>query len=113
MNRSATKRLNTLKPQHLLGLFVLDGDMKNVLMSANNPNGFKLEELLKQLQVEVVEKTARVANDTSELAEQVKGNNRKIIQLLSEAERLQRESFALMAAKAPDCGPLGSPRIGK
>lgn len=87
--------------------------MNKVLMSVDNPNGFKLEELLKQLQIEVEEKTARVANDTSELAEAVKSNNREIVQLLSNAEDLQRQSFELMAAKSPDTGPSGTPRIGK
>jgi hypothetical protein len=87
--------------------------MIKVLMSVDNPQGFKLEELLKQLQIEVEEKTARVANDTSELAESVKCNNRQIVLLLSNAERLQRASFKLMAAKYPDTGPSGTPRIGK
>lgn len=89
--------------------------MNKILMSVANPNGFKLELLLKQLQEEVAEKTARVAHDKSELAEKVKSNNLLIIKLLSEAEAeaLQVESFKLMAAKAPDTGPLGSPRIGK
>ncbi|MCS6232696.1 hypothetical protein G3488_17780 [Shewanella baltica] len=87
--------------------------MNKILMSVANPNGFKLELLLKQLQEEVAEKTARVADDKSELAEKVKSNNLQIIKLLSEAEALQVESLKLMAAKAPDTGPLGSPRIGK
>ncbi|KAB5323527.1 hypothetical protein GKD59_21675 [Parabacteroides distasonis] len=85
----------------------------SVLMTAEKPEGFKLEELLARLQSEIISKTQKIQNDGSDVAEFVKGNNLEIIRLLSMAEALQRSSYVMLSAKAPDQGPLGKPRIGE
>uniref|UniRef100_UPI003F746574 hypothetical protein n=1 Tax=Enterococcus faecium TaxID=1352 RepID=UPI003F746574 len=85
----------------------------SVLMTAEKPEGFKLEELLARLQSEIISKTQKIQNDGSDVAEFVKGNNLEIIRLLSMAEALQRSSYVMLSAKAPDQVPLGKPRIGE
>lgn len=83
-----------------------------VLMSPANPEGWKLEDLLERLRTEIREKSAKIASDPREVARLVYRNNQRILELLLEAERLQRESYAALDALAPNQGPLGIPRIG-
>lgn len=83
-----------------------------LLMSAENPTGWKLEELLTQLVTELQAKTAKIANDVRPAASTVHLNNLHIIRLLSQAAILQHQSVAALDAVAPDPGPLGTPRIG-
>ncbi|SEQ48625.1 hypothetical protein SAMN03080615_01642 [Amphritea atlantica] len=85
---------------------------KSVLMSAENPSGFKLEDLLQQLQVEVNAKHQKILSDDSDISRRVQANNLKILECLAEAERLQRDSYAQLAEIAPDAGPEGKARIG-
>ena len=86
--------------------------MRKVLMSAANPDGWTLEGLLAQLQIEVKEKDAKLKFDVSDLACAVSKNNRCILGCLEEAEKYQRESYAMLDAKSPNEGPKGKPRIG-
>ena len=85
---------------------------KPVLMSAENPEGWKLEELLSQMRDELMVKNRRIANDDSAVAQAVHQNNKMILQLLTGCENLQRDSLARLASLAPDPGPTGTPRIG-
>lgn len=83
-----------------------------VLMSVDNPTGWKLEDLLLQLRDEIVTKSGRIENDGSEFAQTVLANNNALLGKLLEAEDIQRGSMALLDKKAPDTGPSGKPRIG-
>lgn len=83
-----------------------------VLMSPENPDGWKLEELLSQLQGEILTKCEKIAFDTRPVARQVLRNNQQIFGLLFQAEALQRDSYDKLDAMAPNEGPLGKPRIG-
>lgn len=83
-----------------------------VLMSADNPTGWKLEELLIQLRAEICAKNARIARDQSATAILVRANNIRIIDHLLVAEDLQRDTLARLDALRPDPGPGGPPRIG-
>lgn len=88
--------------------------MKNpVLMTAENPNGWKLEDLLDQLVVEVQAKTAKISTDERPEARTVAGNNRQIIKNLKTAARFQRHSFTILRGLGPDQGPTGNARIGR
>jgi len=86
--------------------------MANVLMGPGNPSGWKLEDLLATLQREVREKSAKIADDARPVARAVLRNNQQIIGLLAQAEALQRSSYDMLDALAPNQGPLGTPRIG-
>ena len=86
--------------------------MKTILMSKENPTGYKLEELLTQLINEIKDKNAKIINDNSDLSKLVQNNNLKIVFSLNDALNAQRHSFLQMSKKAPDDGPNGKPRIG-
>ena len=85
----------------------------HVLMGTENPDGWKLEELLVKLQFEVGNKSAKIEKDTRLEAKTVLHHNMQIIGLLQQAEALQRQSYAILDAMAPNEGPLGTPRIGE
>lgn len=86
--------------------------MTKVLMSPDNPTGWKLEDLLAAIRRELEVKCAKIAGDDRAVARHVLANNRSIMEKLRLAEALQRESVAALAAFAPDQGPTGTPRIG-
>lgn len=83
-----------------------------VLMSAENPDGWKLETLLTQLMGELLAKTKKIANDVRPAARIVHRNNLRIIKHFHQAVALQCESMNALAFIAPDPGPEGTPRIG-
>lgn len=83
----------------------------NVLMGPDHPEGWKLEELLDQLQGEIESKSHKINLDDRPQARQVLRNNQQIIGLLAQAEALQRSSYDILDAMAPNEGPLGNPRI--
>lgn len=83
-----------------------------VLMSAENPNGWKLEDLLRQLYRELEAKTAKVMHDQSLRASVVRQNNYSILTYLRHAEICQLDTIRELAEIAPDPGPNGQPRIG-
>jgi hypothetical protein len=83
-----------------------------VLMSRDNPHGWKLEELLDQLEVELKAKNEKLVGDDSDTAIRVLANNRRIITLLHQCALMQRDSIDALDRLAPDQGPLGRPRIG-
>lgn len=83
-----------------------------VLMSADNPSGWKLEDLLAQLQVELDAKIARIRMDVSPTATAVMTNNFGIRDHLARAEVLQRDTLRRLDALRADPGPGGPPRIG-
>jgi hypothetical protein len=86
--------------------------MKQVLMSNENHNGWKLENLLAQVKLEVSQKINKIINDTSPQAQLVVRNNLAIIEHLGAAEALQRSSYVVLDAMKPNEGPSGKPRIG-
>lgn len=83
-----------------------------VLMSSENHNGWKLEELLAQVKQEVSEKINKIINDPSPQAQLVVRNNLAIIEHLGAAEALQRSSYIVLDAMKANEGPTGTPRIG-
>ena len=87
-------------------------DEQPILMGSDNPNGWKLEELLMQLQFEIAIKSDKLEGDHRLQAKTVTNNNTMIIALLTQAEAIQRQSYAILDDMAPNEGPLGKPRIG-
>uniref|UniRef100_A0AB39C9R7 Uncharacterized protein n=1 Tax=Aliivibrio phage vB_Alvi_H905 TaxID=3234039 RepID=A0AB39C9R7_9VIRU len=85
---------------------------KPVLMSRENPSGWKLESLTEKLREEINRKSLNIAGDPSFAAQSVTNNNFQIIGLLMQIEALQRQSFAVMSQIGPDQGPLGRSRLG-
>jgi hypothetical protein len=85
--------------------------MDKLLMSKENPNGHKLEELLAQLQDELQEKSERLIDDTCPVSRVLRRNNGYIESLLGVAERIQRESMSHLDTLGEDTGPTGASRI--
>lgn len=85
---------------------------QKILMSAENPDGQKLEELLATLRNEITEKNNKIKSDKSNLSNHIQVNNNRLILLLAQAEKIQRSSYELLEIKAQDAGPRGTPRIG-
>lgn len=85
---------------------------KTVLMSSENHNGWKLEDLLAQVKQEVSEKINKIIHDPSPQAQLVVRNNLAIVEHLGAAEALQRSSYIVLDAMKANEGPAGTPRIG-
>ncbi|MCR9260743.1 MAG: hypothetical protein NXH95_13530 [Pseudomonadaceae bacterium] len=83
-----------------------------ILMGSDNPEGWKLEELLCELQDELIQKTKKISDDRRLAARLVASNNYQICGLLAQAVAIQQSSMAVLADVAPNEGPLGTPRIG-
>lgn len=99
--------------------------MKNpILMSRDNPDGAKLEDLLEQVLLELEAKNAmllttiqtatkpaplstKTAEDALRLAVD---NNHRVIELLREARRIQTNTMAAFDQLGPNKGPT-APRI--
>ena len=84
----------------------------NVLMSSDNHEGWKLEDLLDRLGLEVAIKSEKINEDPSVVARTVTQNNEQIIGLLIQAAAIQRQSYIMMSGIRTDDGPTGNTRIG-
>ncbi|ELA7323126.1 hypothetical protein Q9X98_004770 [Vibrio parahaemolyticus] len=93
--------------------FYTDEQTKSpVLMSRENPNGWKLESLIEKLREEILNKSMKIASDPSFEAQSVINNNFQIVGLLMQIEGLQRSSMLAMEKLGPDQGPLCLARVG-
>ncbi|MBT3702128.1 MAG: histidine kinase [Alphaproteobacteria bacterium] len=86
--------------------------MTKFLLSADNPKGWKLEDLLLQLQNDIVTKMARISADQRPEARIVFQNNIDIISMISECHRKAVESQKILESLGPSPGSTGAPRIG-
>ena len=84
----------------------------DVLMSRDNPNGWKLEELLKKIADEVLEKNESIEYDGSWIVGNIMSNNCAIVSYLLKSLERQTSTLALLDALGKDQGPEGTPRIG-
>lgn len=80
-----------------------------VLMSVDNPDGHKLEDLLSQLQQELKTKTSNLTGDCP-VNSHIRANNIAIVAMLERAEELQRDTMKRLEELGPDQGPHGVPR---
>ena len=83
-----------------------------LLMTADNPDGWKLDALCHQLEVEVIRKSARIMHDKRAQVRAVLRNNEVIIALLGQIAALQRASMDRLEELGPNEGPRGTPRAG-
>jgi len=85
-------------------------DTPKILMSRENPNGWKLESILEKIQGEVQDKTDYIKESDHPLRNAIIGNNSRICELLAEARSLQVSTYKQLNMLSPDKGPL-SPRL--
>ncbi len=85
--------------------------MTHFLLSDENPNGFKLEDILRTLRKDILMRCSKISEDGSEPAHHVMDNNMHILNLLTEAINVAEESTATLD-KAFGRSVPGQPRIG-
>ncbi len=85
--------------------------MPQFLITEENPDGFKLEEILAVIRKDIILRATKILDDEREQALQVLENNIKILGLLSECINIATESSRLLDRSF---GPHkdGEPRIG-
>ena len=85
--------------------------MTHFLVSADNPQGYKLEEILLAVRKEIILRATKIVDDHRPEARQVLENNVKILQLLSDSIKLAEDSTRVLDKTF---GPAqhGQPRIG-
>ena len=88
--------------------------MTHFLVSDENPDGFKLEDILRAIRKDVLMRCTRIQDDTRPEAQHVLANNIKVLEHLTESVRLAEDSthtlnksFGTGKAKSG-----GGPRIG-
>lgn len=86
---------------------------KPILMSRENRDGHKLEELLAQIADELTKKNDRLTGDLTPAAQTLRHNNVEIISLMHQARRHQEHSLKVLLEVGPDQGPMGKPRVGQ
>lgn len=87
-----------------------------VLMTQDNPEGWKLEELLKTIAAELGAKNVRLSmkfppGEAPESAKKVIGNNQRVINRLHQALEIQQDTQTFLDGIGPDQGPTGTPRV--
>jgi|GEM_PF-1178465 len=83
-----------------------------VLMSAGNPTGRKLEELLADIIQDLRIKNDALELNTSATSAAIRLNNLGIIDCLALAGARQADTLRRLDLLGPDQGPGGTPRIG-
>jgi hypothetical protein len=83
-----------------------------VLMGTENPDGWKLEDLLGQLKEEVAHKITKIVDSPNQkISGLVVDNNLKIIEHLAAAQALQESNQVILNTVGPNQGPRGKARI--
>ena len=88
--------------------------MTHFLASDENPEGFRIEELLPAIRKDILTRCLKISDDNRPEALHVMHNNMKILALLSEAIELAQDSTSVLdkafGKSTSDKG--GEPRIG-
>lgn len=86
--------------------------MTHFLSSDKNPQGYKLEEVLKRVRKDILYRATKIMDDEKPEAQHVLGNNMEILNLLTKAISLAEESTQVLNRSFGTSKP-GAPRIGK
>ncbi len=88
--------------------------MTKLLVSPNNPDGWKLEDILDEIQNDIVRRTARIVDDNRPEARAVLHNNIEIMQLLTSCSEKAHDSTRVLNTLGPSVSTRGGvPRIGR
>ena len=85
--------------------------MTQFLITEENPDGFKLEDLLSAIRKDIILRATKIVDDHRPEAQQVLENNLKILQLLTESINIAQHSTTLLDRHFGPHTP-GEPRIG-
>ena len=86
--------------------------MANFLITDDNPDGYKLEDILTAIRNDIVQRAAKIMADSRPEATFVMNNNIKILGLLSESIELAKSSTEVLDKSFGPHNP-DVPRIGK
>jgi hypothetical protein len=88
--------------------------MTRFLVSDDNDNGFRLEDILTALRGDVVKRCEKIVDDHRKEAHQVLENNIQVLSLLTEAIKLAEDSTHILDRSfgPSEAAEGGAPRIG-
>ncbi len=86
--------------------------MTKLLLSPDNPDGWKLEDIIDEIQNDIVRRSTRIVDDSRPEAKAVLTNNIEIMKLLTACSEKAHDSTRVLLALGPSQGPKGIPRIG-
>lgn len=84
--------------------------MTHFLITDDNPEGSKLEDILRRVRADIVRRQVKIIDDPDEVAQKVIRNNIKILDMLSECIDLATDSTRSLEKAFGRSG--SSPRIG-
>lgn len=88
--------------------------MTKLLVSPDNPDGWKLEDIIDEIQNDILLRTARIVDDNRPEARAVLHNNIEIMQLLTACSEKAHNSTRILNSLGPSASPQGGvPRIGR
>lgn len=88
--------------------------MTKLLLSPDNPDGWKLEDIIDEIQNDIIRRTARIVDDNRPEARTVLHNNIEIMQLLTVCSEKAYDSTRVLNTLGPSVSPNGgAPRIGR
>ncbi len=87
--------------------------MTRFLLSKENPEGHKLEDILKAIRKDILTRCTKIMDDQRTEAAHVLDNNMKILNLLSDAIHLAEDSTAVLDKAFGPSAAAGPPRIGE
>lgn len=86
--------------------------MTRFLSTLDDPEGWKLEEILRQIQNDIVRRSNKIIDDTRPEARAVLQNNIEILRWLSQCIDKAENSTRILNSIGPSQGAEGEPRIG-
>jgi hypothetical protein len=86
--------------------------MTKLLLSGENPDGWKLEDILVVLQDDIIERMARVVGDGRGEARRVIANSAEILSLLAQCIERAADSAKILDTLSPARNTADTPRIG-
>ena len=86
--------------------------MTNFLVTDDNPDGYKLEDILTAIRNDIIQRASKIMEDRRPEASTVMNNNVRILGLLSESIELAQNSSEILDKSFGPHNP-DVPRIGK
>ena len=86
--------------------------MTKFLLSPDNPKGWKLEDILQEIQSDILKRSTLLSGDNRTEARSVLHNNIYIMDLLTQCIDRAHESTRTLNTLGPSQGPRGQRRIG-
>jgi hypothetical protein len=91
----------------------VEGAMTHFLKSDDNPDGYRLEDILRVIRKDVIHRCTKIMDDPSPTAHTIMNNNMQILNLLTNAIDLAESSSNALTREFGPPHPDGTPRIGE